>query len=160
MSYELVSNIGFKKSEGKITISSYCSNVSPKTIETWEFAKDETLDKKIEDTIRYIIGGSLKLSKSCDCVFTRAYAFAIKDVAKEEGLSLKKFFDDIMKVVWYHAEFDDPKDAPNDKTYDRFNRVCAKTKYYLFNKKEIKDTYVAYNFKESQQILHYSIFGM
>lgn len=159
MSYELVSNVGFKKSDGKITVSSYCNNVWPKKTRTFEYAGDLAFDEKLECLIKDVIGNNLKLLSSCDCVFSRAYAFALKDIAKEEGLSLKEFYDDIMKVVWYLEDFDDPKFAPSNKTYERFKRVCEKTKYYMYNKNKINDDFVAYNYKESQRILHYSIYG-
>ena len=66
MSVERVKSIILKPKEGKIFITSACSNCTPKTYNKWEFMQEETdYHKKELKLMRGINGGGLSLNDSC-----------------------------------------------------------------------------------------------
>lgn len=66
MSYEKIKSITRKPKEGKIYITSACSNVSPSTYHKWEYTiENATYEEKMLELMRGINGGGLVLNDSC-----------------------------------------------------------------------------------------------
>ena len=66
MSYEKVKCITRKPKEGKIFITSACSNVRPLTYHKWEYGKaDMSYKEKMFYLLKDISGGNLQLNNSC-----------------------------------------------------------------------------------------------
>ena len=66
MSYEKVKCITRKPKEGKIFITSACSNVRPLTFGKWEYGKaDMSYKEKMFYLLKDISGGNLQLNNSC-----------------------------------------------------------------------------------------------
>ena len=111
MSRELVKRISVKNGN-KITVNSACSNVYPKTYETWEYTGS------IHELIWDILGSNLDVYPQTKGKFIDYFAMGILEISKRYyGGDVEECYQGVKKNVWYSPEFDDDtkKPTPNDK---------------------------------------------
>ena len=130
MGIELVKRISLKGE--KIMINSACSNVSPKTYETWEYKGT------VKNVIDGIIGNSLSIYSGTDGKFMNYFSMNLLKVSKRfyKG-NVHECYRGLSKKVWYRREYDKSTQEPTPKDLEAYETFIKEVETSIKNKEVV-----------------------